>query len=191
MSTDDCTPSLTCTKCGRVLPATPEFFYRKRSRPTGLRSECKPCTGAVIRKWQEANPEKCRELGRKNDAKRYPSRLTWRRAYEAATRDRIRARQRLWSAANRDRCHTYCRNRKAARRNNGGKHTAADVQAQYERQKGRCFYCSAKLGTYHIDHVTPLSKGGSNGSENLVIACPTCNMRKHTAHPMDFCGRLL
>jgi 5-methylcytosine-specific restriction endonuclease McrA len=33
--------------------------------------------------------------------------------------------------------------------------------------------------------------GGSNGPENIVIACPHCNQSKNAKHPMDFCGRLL
>ena len=72
-----------------------------------------------------------------------------------------------------------------------GTHTAADVAAQYERQRGRCYWCSTKVGeAYHVDHVIPLSKGGGNGPENLVIACPACNQKKHAKHPMDFAGIL-
>lgn len=75
---------------------------------------------------------------------------------------------------------------------NGGTHTAKDVAAQYERQQGKCFYCDQEVGDrYHVDHVVPLLLGGSNGPENLVIACPECNIRKSAKHPMDFCGRLL
>jgi 5-methylcytosine-specific restriction endonuclease McrA len=82
-------------------------------------------------------------------------------------------------------------NRKARKLGNGGSHTAEDIQSQYDRQGGKCFYCHEALGRYHVDHVIPLSKGGSNGPENLVIACPACNLSKGAKHPMDFCGRLL
>lgn len=43
----------------------------------------------------------------------------------------------------------------------------------------------------HIDHVWPLSKGGSNGPENLVLACAECNLRKSAKTPMEFAGVLL
>lgn len=70
-----------------------------------------------------------------------------------------------------------------------GTHTAADVAAQYKRQKGRCYWCKAKTGiSYHIDHVIPLALGGSDGPENIVIACPHCNCSKSAEHPMDFAG---
>lgn len=60
-----------------------------------------------------------------------------------------------------------------------GTHTSADIRMQYEKQEGRCFYCGVEVGdTYHVDHVVPLSRGGSNWPENLVIACPPCNISK-------------
>ncbi len=70
--------------------------------------------------------------------------------------------------------------RRAYERNNGGTHVSADIQQQYKNQRGKCYYCKKKVGkTYHVDHVIPLSKGGSNGPENIVIACPRCNLRKN------------
>jgi 5-methylcytosine-specific restriction endonuclease McrA len=75
---------------------------------------------------------------------------------------------------------------------NGGTHTAADVAAQRARQRGRCYWCHEKVGkSYHVDHVMPLALGGSNGPENIVIACISCNLRKSAKHPMDWAGRLL
>ena len=82
----------------------------------------------------------------------------------------------------------YARNRRSKKKGNGGTHTAADVQAQYDYQGGRCFYCGVEVGEkYHVDHFMPLVLGGSNSPENLVIACPACNMAKSARHPIAFC----
>lgn len=51
-----------------------------------------------------------------------------------------------------------------------------------ERAGGRCEYCrmaqSLQGGTFHIEHVVPLSRGGSSSAENLALACPGCNLHK-------------
>ena len=39
-----------------------------------------------------------------------------------------------------------------------------------------CFYCSNKAQT--LDHVVPISRGGSHGVGNLVPACNHCNFSK-------------
>jgi hypothetical protein len=32
--------------------------------------------------------------------------------------------------------------------------------------------------TFHIEHIIPQCKGGGSHLENLVLACPGCNLRK-------------
>lgn len=32
--------------------------------------------------------------------------------------------------------------------------------------------------TFHIEHVVPSSAGGSDGLDNLCLACPSCNLKK-------------
>ena len=50
------------------------------------------------------------------------------------------------------------------------------------RALGRCQYClmheSLQGATFHIEHVAPQSKGGRTILENLVLACPGCNLHK-------------
>lgn len=43
----------------------------------------------------------------------------------------------------------------------------------------------------HIDHRTPVSEGGSNELENLVLSCVQCNLRKGASPEAAFRRRLL
>ena len=44
----------------------------------------------------------------------------------------------------------------------------------------RCVYCGAGSDTVtlHVDHVVPLSRGGTSAFDNLATACTTCNAGK-------------
>ena len=54
----------------------------------------------------------------------------------------------------------------------------ATKNAVWRRDGERCQLCSETNGPWHIDHIFPYSKGGSNSLENLRILCATCNLRK-------------
>jgi 5-methylcytosine-specific restriction endonuclease McrA len=46
-----------------------------------------------------------------------------------------------------------------------------------------CVYCGS-ADRLELDHVVPMSRGGTNRPENVVIACCPCNRRKFTGtHP--------
>lgn len=65
-----------------------------------------------------------------------------------------------------------------------GRFTAAELRAKGEAQGWRCHWCGADCKeNYHVDHIQPLSKGGSNRIENICIACPTCNLKKGASLP--------
>lgn len=63
------------------------------------------------------------------------------------------------------------------------RHISIRIQ-QYirERANGLCEYCHTverwQHVTFTIDHVTPLSQGGTNELENLALACFHCNRHK-------------
>ena len=50
------------------------------------------------------------------------------------------------------------------------------------RADGRCQYClmleSFQRATFHIEHIIPQGNGGRFDLENLVLACPGCNLHK-------------
>ncbi|WP_370657276.1 HNH endonuclease [Deinococcus sp. KNUC1210] len=44
------------------------------------------------------------------------------------------------------------------------------------KSNGLCFYCGDVES--HLEHKTPLGRGGSRYDENLVVACARCNNEK-------------
>lgn len=213
-------PLKRCTKCGKDLPATPEYFYRDRSHADGLSSQCKECKAPAAAKWALINPEKKKDAQRKWVAKNKDRVTGYKRSYEVRNKDEQRERRKRWAKNNPDKVSAKNRKRKAylaewmrkwrkdnpdksravkarrrARENASPTHyTAADVKRQYNAQKGRCYYCGCSVkSNFHVDHVIPLSRGGSNGPENIVIACQPCNKSKGAKLPHEWPegGRLL
>jgi len=51
---------------------------------------------------------------------------------------------------------------------------------RYNQQSNRCTYCRVDLDDtpVHLDHMTPLSRGGEHVLDNLQYLCADCNRRK-------------
>jgi hypothetical protein len=51
-----------------------------------------------------------------------------------------------------------------------------------ERAGNRCEYCrmhqALQGATFHLEHVIPISRGGTSELSNLALACPACNLKK-------------
>ena|SRR5699024_7302284 len=57
-----------------------------------------------------------------------------------------------------------------------------------------CRYCGTTAEVnmrkeFHIDHVVPVSRGGSDDPDNLVVACDFCNRDKHDMTPDEWAAR--
>jgi hypothetical protein len=50
----------------------------------------------------------------------------------------------------------------------------------FKRDGFTCVYCGSPPtgGVLHLDHVIPVSEGGLSSADNLVTACPSCNLGK-------------
>ena len=60
-------------------------------------------------------------------------------------------------------------------------------QAMFEEQGGKCNACEneMRIVDFHIDHIIPVSKGGSDTRENYQLLCGNCNMIKGN-RPMEY-----
>jgi hypothetical protein len=52
-----------------------------------------------------------------------------------------------------------------------------------------CRYCGDDIGPFCVDHVVPLSRGGANHPNNLVVACIPCNSSKNDRLLSEWRGR--
>lgn len=165
-----------CAKCGRTKPLTE--YHRNRNRPDGRQVWCKPCHNHASREWAR----QARERHHAAIARKTPP---WKSALAEHYR-RYGYSRRIYTA-----------NHGAAARGAEGFFTGKEIEALYDEQGGRCTYCSRRLGkghksphAYHIDHVIPVSRGGTNWISNIQLLCPSCNARKHDKTHEEFVRHL-
>lgn len=117
------------------------------------------------------------EKGRANAEKTRAQRRASSRRYYAAHTEKLNAAGKVWREKNGDKLAEYVTKRRAMRKHAPGHHTAADRLAVLNEYHHLCVYCNGTATT--LDHVIPLTRGGSNGRDNLAPACLSCNSRKH------------
>jgi 5-methylcytosine-specific restriction endonuclease McrA len=186
-----------------------EVIAKTRARHLAKREE-------ILKRRREkrlANPEISKTKNAEYRAANREKLAAKGREYHAANREREIAKKRIWNLVNqeelREKCRKYskthpvealsrARNARARQRAAHGAHTPGDIAGLFESQRGRCAACHVALiergkGKYHIDHVMPLIRGGSNDVSNLQLLCPFCNLSKKDKHPDDWArsrGRL-
>ena len=172
---------LTCNKCGKA--ASDETKFRKE------RKVCRACDAAAQAAWRLANPEKRRaqkaSWRKANAEKHNASARAWyranaergkatRAAWREANPEKNRAIISAWSKANPHRVKAARHRHKSLKRSAPGAFTGDEWLAIIEKQRGRCVNCREKA-KLTVDHIVPLSAGGSNYACNIQWLCHSCN----------------
>lgn len=132
------------------------------------------------------------EVEKRSRAKAGPEFLKRRAAEAKAKRDAIKAgtwvprgRKRLTVEEKRLANVKNSQARRARLKAADGKWNISDLRVMRWRQNGICPICNRKLGEHglSVDHWIPLSKGGSNGTENMRLTHGSCNFSKGGRHP--------
>lgn len=167
------------------------------------RCRCTPC------KANEAERARTyRETHKRQEAER-------KRVWHKTNRERVAESKRAWWETNRERmaerkraCYETNREQELERRRayyRANRQAAFDRAAAYrarklnatagevrraevwERDLGICYLCMGKADpdNWHLDHVIPLSRGGSHSLDNVAVTHPACNLRKGAKLPVE------
>ena len=176
-----------CIKCKQELPATLEFFSKNRNT---LQPSCKPCKAKASKEWSLANPGKVQaraiSWSRSNPEKRNAIARKWSRSNP----EKVAASGKSWRLSNIDKVRGYTRKRRTLIL--GNEHTPYTEQEIIDIYGTNCHIClepidfnaprhPAKPGWqkgFHIDHLIPVSKNGSDTLENVRPAHALCNISK-------------
>lgn len=195
-------PTLTCMECGKVVGEGRRKKLCETCRPVvGKRrveswvSENSEAVRARKREHYLKDPEKVKERAKAWRAENAELVKLRAKEYRENNSERYKGYSIKWARKNAKRSALYNKRhreenpdlyREAVRRRRAKKRNAPtfqvsqrDIHRLLVRHSWCCAYCGKSLAEgYHIDHVVPLSRGGSNSIGNYLPACPTCNDSK-------------
>jgi len=139
---------------------------------------------AANAKWRIKNPDKVKILSaRYRTAHLEKERERSTRNYAENPR-KARAATARWHAANPEKEREHKNNRRARKQNAEGYASAEQIIARCQLYGQLCYLCGNPAEA--VDHVIPLSAGGSNWPSNLRPICKRCNSVKGAKWPYVF-----
>ena len=179
-----------CNKCGEIKSL--EEFSKNKSSKDGLKTQCKACENQRSKRYYEANREKIAEQ-KKQYRKANPEKkaeynkqyrkanrektLEYQKQYRKANREKMAEYQKQYHKDNKEAYRLYSQKRRARKANAAGHYTQEQLQARFDYHGNRCVYCGSEEDLT-IEHLIPLSGGGTNWPANLAPACKSCNCGK-------------
>lgn len=155
----------TCTRCEVDKPL--DEFPRNRASKDGFAYRCKICNAELNKQWRQKNPDKARANSYKQSAKlkeRDPE--YWNRWLR---NDYAKDSAKYIAKVNA---------RRARLLQCEGDYTAEQFAELCLTYGGICLCCESADSPLTVDHVVPLSKGGSNNISNIQPLCRSCNSKK-------------
>lgn len=108
---------------------------------------------------------------------------TWR----SNNKNRHNMSNRIWAKNNTEKVAIASVRRRACEANSEGYLNFSDYFEILANQDYKCPYCNADLhNNYHLDHIMPISRGGSSWPDNFQALCPSCNLSKNAKLPWDY-----
>lgn len=141
-------------------------------------ARCVLCALNGYKEWRAVNPD---FIARRDKEKHRAADARYRQAHLDAMRKKNKT---YYENNSKKLIHNQAKYR-ALRKTAEGEYSLDDIIRIYALQRSKCGWCKkSHKKSYHVDHIKPLSKGGSNWPKNLQLLCPGCNLRKTNKDPL-------
>lgn len=170
-----------CPTCEQDKELSEYYSQFRKDGTIYYRRECKKCVGNRSIKWMKDNPESYAK--QKIEYAKTEKRIKFR--FEEGVKQRKSGYYLGWQRNNPDKCQGYSQ-----------QHDNHDIsEKEWEACKKyfnyKCAYCGMPLEDHWVQYAGKMILGdfhkehkihdGSNGLENCIPACKSCNSSKHTA----------
>lgn len=159
------------------------------------------------REYEENNKEKMQEYRKKYRLEHSEKLREFNKNYYINNKKTINERNKEYRDSNSDKIEEQRKKYRATdaakliiranslKRRSAGTLTVKEIDRIIKYSKGLCYWCGDIYGDkYHLDHYTPVAKGGATNIDNMVVSCAKCNQSKGAKSPYVFAnsiGKLL
>jgi len=195
----------TCTKCGKELPATNEYFARDKRGKHGLRADCKNCNSVYRKKHYNKNKKSIRKkqneylkqyhIENKDKISEYKKGyykenkeriLSYCKQYREENREYVKSYRREYKTNNRELFNKYKQKRRAIKKGLVSTLTTEQWEEIKRDFNHQCAYCGMTEKEHtkecgeqlHQEHFIPVSDKGEHTINNIIPACRSCNSSK-------------
>jgi len=132
------------------------------------------------KKWCLKNPNKVKEINKRYRKKCINKRKKYSKDYFKINKTKCYEMMKVWRKNNPEKIRAI-RRKSIYKRRLRQKFTNITTLFLIElKAKTKiCPYCYQHIKKYHLDHIIPLSKGGTHTKDNVCYCCAECNLKKN------------
>lgn len=173
-----------CKQCCQELDLSE--FQKDKSSKDGFSRNCRKCKSKLLSEWRSSHPESVKNSQNKDNIKRkYLINEASRQRY-LNNPEYYSVKNKEWTESNRARRYAINHNYRARRLNAEGMLPLDAMTILISVLGEKCMIDECLNTELTIDHVIPLSFGGSNWIYNCQLLCKSHNSSKGAWHQIDY-----
>ncbi len=179
-----------CKECTKIYTQSEENKQKKKEYNKDYFKKYYPENRERLLEYQkdyaQENAEKIADYKKSYAEENAEKIAQYQAQYQEQNREHIRELKKEYKKNNKEYFQTIEAKRRSQKQNAEGSFSLNDWLEICERYGFTCLYPGCTSNDITIDHIVPISKGGTNWPSNLQPLCKPHNSSKHNRHETDY-----